>query len=70
MSREGKFQGLHQNLRNSYFRVFRVMGKVSYEMQGVQGPLDSLQGYQGPLDTLYTRVVLGIKMKMHAYSKH
>ena len=46
------------------------MGKVSYEMQGVQGPLDSLQGYQGPLDTLYTRVVLGTKMKMHAYSKH
>ena len=32
---------------------FRVLGKVSYDIQGVHGPLDSFQHLQGPLDTLY-----------------
>ena len=31
----------------------RVLGKVSYEIQGFQGPLDSFQGFLGPLDTLH-----------------
>ena len=34
------------------FWVFRVLGKVSFEVQGFQGPLDSFQCFRGPLDTL------------------
>ena len=49
------FQGLHESQTKRYFRVFRVLGKASYEIQGFQGPLKLFQGFegfQGPLDTL------------------
>ena len=49
---KAKFQGLHESQRKEYFRVFRVLGKVSFEIQGLQGLLDSFQGFQEPLDKL------------------
>ena len=48
MSYKTKFQGLHENERETYFRAFGVvLGKVMYEIQGLQGQLESFQGFQG-----------------------
>ena len=50
---KGKFQGLHESQRKGYFKVFRVLGKVSHKIQGFQGPLDVFQCSRRPLDTLH-----------------
>ena len=50
---KGKFQGLHESQGKTYFRVFRVMGKLLYEIQDFQDPLDSFQYFQGFLDILH-----------------
>ena len=50
--RKGKFQGLHESQGKTHFRVFRVLGKASNEIQSFQGPPGS---FQGPLDTLRLR---------------
>ena len=34
-------------------RIFKVLIKVSYEIQGFQGPLNSFQGFQDPIDPLH-----------------
>lgn len=42
------------------FRVFRILGKVSYEIRDFQSPLESFnnfQGFQGLLDTLKLRLL-------------
>ena len=51
MSRKDRFQGYRESRRKTYFRAFRFLGKVSYESQDFQGPVDLFQGFQGPLDT-------------------
>ena len=49
----GIFHGLKKSHRKEFFRVFRVLGKVSQEIQGFQAPLNSFQDFQDPLDTLH-----------------
>lgn len=43
-SREGKnkFQGLHRSKKKNILRVFWVLGKGLFEIQGFQGMLDTL----------------------------
>ena len=41
--------------KKAYFRDFRVLGQVSCEVQGFQGPLDLFKGFQGKLHTLHLR---------------
>ena len=50
---KGKFQGLHESQGKSDFRIFRVMGKLLYEIQDFQDPLDSFQDFQGFLNILH-----------------
>ena len=50
---KGKFQGLYEGDRKTYFKDFRDLAKVSYEFQGFQGSLNQFQGFQGSLETLH-----------------
>ena len=45
------------------FLGFRVLDKISYGIQGFQGPLDSFQGFQGLLDTLPRKLLQEIETK-------
>ena len=50
---KGKFQGLYEGHRKTYFKDFRSLANVSCEIQGFQGSLNQFQGFQGSLETLH-----------------